>query len=593
MSAPVASKVSSASKARARLSWLSLALAALSPAVRSEATGMLFILSGRPRGLHRDGPGRPGPAQQAGGGVHLGPLPGAQVIEAGAHLFGHPAKGVDLGGHVRCYIISGTYGQGRLTVGSQASDVRFDRREVGRVGPVEGTAGALEADRAVPAARFDIRRLGAVAERDRYRGSLVGDRVGQWGRAAVGVDRKGPDRVDGLGFAFQADGVVAHRRAHRHVVNIRVIHHSAGGLSEDCWAAERGGPVERFVPSLTRHVRGREVVSITLGDPLLDSYLAFVAVRARANTWLAVASDLKIFFEAVGKRPFDVTSADVFAFLSAQRAPRRGEHVVRLEDGEAGLAARTIARRLSSVRGLYSYLTVREDTGVSRNPVPTNLATRRPGAKRGKGGVPLVRTPRTLPRVLAPVEIDALVGALRTHRDRAMVEAMLLGGLRRCEVLGLRLEDVNSGERRLFVAEGKGGRQRVVPVSARFFASLGDYLGDERPPESTTTQLFVVLKGHRRGEPLSAAGLDEILAGARGRAGLTKATCHQLRHTCFTRLREAGMKLEAIQAQAGHASIESTRIYLHLANDWLEKEYLRAAEAIEAQVAPPDAKAAR
>ena len=351
--------------------------------------------------------------------------------------------------------------------------------------------------------------------------------------------------------------------------------------------------MERFVPSLTRHVRGREVVSITLGDPLLDSYLAFVAVRARANTWLAVASDLKIFFEAVGKRPFDVTSADVFAFLSAQRAPRRGEHVVRLEDGEAGLAARTIARRLSSVRGLYSYLTVREDTGVSRNPVPTNLATRRPGAKRGKGGVPLVRTPRTLPRVLAPVEIDALVGALRTHRDRAMVEAMLLGGLRRCEVLGLRLEDVNSGERRLFVAEGKGGRQRVVPVSARFFASLGDYLGDERPPESTTTQLFVVLKGHRRGEPLSAAGLDEILAGARGRAGLTKATCHQLRHTCFTRLREAGMKLEAIQAQAGHASIESTRIYLHLANDWLEKEYLRAAEAIEAQVAPPDAKAAR
>lgn len=60
-------------------------------------------------------------------------------------------------------------------------------------------------------------------------------------------------------------------------------------------------------------------------------------------------------------------------------------------------------------------------------------------------------------------------------------------------------------------------------------------------------------------------------------------TCHQLRHTCFTRLREAGMALEAIQAQAGHASIESTRIYLHLANDWLAGEYLRAAEAIEAQ----------
>lgn len=98
-----------------------------------------------------------------------------------------------------------------------------------------------------------------------------------------------------------------------------------------------------------------------------------------------------------------------------------------------------------------------------------------------------------------------------------------------------------------------------------------------------TDRVFVVLKGPRRGHGLSAAGVDEVMSGAKGRAGLTRATCHQLRHTCFTRLREAGMALEAIQAQAGHASIESTRIYLHLANDWLAGEYLRAAEAIEAQ----------
>ncbi len=342
----------------------------------------------------------------------------------------------------------------------------------------------------------------------------------------------------------------------------------------------------QFVPCLIRHRREPEPESITLGDPLLDDYLAFVAARARTNTWLAVASDLKIFFGVVAKPPAEVTAADVFEFLTAQRAPRHGERVVRLEDGEPGLAARTIARRLSSVRGLYAYLCARDDTGVRRNPVPTSLAARRPGSRRARGGVPLIRTPRTLPRVLAPAEVDALRAVLRTHRDRAMVDAMVLGGLRRCEVLGLRLEDVNAGERRLFVAEGKGGHQRVVPVSARFFAALGDYLESERPQVSATKHVFVVLKGARRGGPLSAAGLDEILAGARGRAGLERATCHQLRHTCFTRLREAGMALEAIQAQAGHASIESTRIYLHLANDWLEREYLRAAEAIEAQIAP-------
>ena len=219
------------------------------------------------------------------------------------------------------------------------------------------------------------------------------------------------------------------------------------------------------MPCLVRAREGSELRAITLGHPMLDDYLAFVGARARANTWLAIASDLKIFFGVVGKEPGEVTTADVFAFLAAQRAPRHGDKVVRFEDGEAGLAARTIARRLSSVRGLFAYLVARGDAEVRANPVPGSLHTRRPGARRGRGVVPLIRTPRTLPRVLSPPEIAALLAALRTHRDRAMVESMVLGGLRRCEALGLRLEDVRPGERRVFVAEGKGGRQRIVPVS--------------------------------------------------------------------------------------------------------------------------------
>jgi len=73
--------------------------------------------------------------------------------------------------------------------------------------------------------------------------------------------------------------------------------------------------------------------------------------------------------------------------------------------------------------------------------------------------------------------------------------------------------------------------------------------------------------------------------GARERAGIAGLTCHQLRHTCFTRLREAGMALEAIQAQAGHRSIESTRIYLHLADRWLAGEYHRAIDVLEDELA--------
>jgi integrase/recombinase XerD len=195
-----------------------------------------------------------------------------------------------------------------------------------------------------------------------------------------------------------------------------------------------------------------------------------------------------------------------------------------------------------------------------------------------------VRTPRTLPRVLEPDQVDALVAALRTHRDRAMAEAMVLGGLRRCEVLGLRLQDLRVAQRRVFIACGKGGHQRLIPMSGRFFASVAAYLDAERPAGAGTDRLFVVLKGPHRGLPLSAAGLDEVLDGARRRAGLAQASCHQLRHTCLTRLREAGMALEAVQAQAGHVSIESTRIYLHLADDWLAGQYRRAAEAIDAQL---------
>ena len=220
---------------------------------------------------------------------------------------------------------------------------------------------------------------------------------------------------------------------------------------------------------------------------------------------------------------------------------------------------------------------------IGSNPVPRGLPTRRE-RQRPRQGVPLVRTSRTLPRILAPDEVDALLRATRTHRDRAMVLAMVLGGLRRCEVLGLRLQDLNIGQRRVFIARRQRRASAPGADSSRFFTAVGAYLDSERPATCGTDTLFVALKGARRGHPLSAYGVDEILDGARRRAGLAHATCHQLRHTCLTRLREAGMALEAIQAQAGHASIESTRIYLHLADDWLAGQYRRAAEAIDAQV---------
>ena len=109
--------------------------------------------------------------------------------------------------------------------------------------------------------------------------------------------------------------------------------------------------------------RPMEVGFRGLGHRLLDDYLDMVAARARPNTVLATAFDLKVFFSVVGKEPAEIGEADVLAFIQAQRQPRRGATVVRIEDGEAGLSARTIKRRLASITGLFEYLIIRGVVG--------------------------------------------------------------------------------------------------------------------------------------------------------------------------------------------------------------------------------------
>jgi integrase/recombinase XerD len=146
-------------------------------------------------------------------------------------------------------------------------------------------------------------------------------------------------------------------------------------------------------PCLIRSVSPSGEARYALGEPLVDGYLEFVAGRCRPNTVRAVAFDLKVFFSVVAEVPVAVRAVHVFEFLAQQRGDRR---VVRLADGESGLSARTIARRLSSVSGFYAYLVARGDTAVTANPVPRGLQTRRAGGRART--VPLVRVPQTCRR---------------------------------------------------------------------------------------------------------------------------------------------------------------------------------------------------
>ena len=338
-----------------------------------------------------------------------------------------------------------------------------------------------------------------------------------------------------------------------------------------------------MIYKLHRELREGRLVSLSLGIPEADAYLNFLKFRCRPNTWINYGCDLQIFLNVVQKPILEVMPADVFAFIEQQRqvsrSRRRGDD---LAAPEAGLSNRTIKRRLSAVSGFYEYLRVCGDIPPKANPVPRGLAARGRlwGSEFRNGRItPLIRTPRTLPRPLDSEEITKFLDSLHTQRDKAMVLLMLLGGLRKSEVLGLTFKDIDFGQRTVLVREGKGGHQRVAAVSETVLQVLLRYLNEERP-SSPSFRLFLVLKGPHKGQPLSTAALDTIIEYHREKAGTPGVQCHRLRHTCLTRLRQAGMSLEALQAQAGHRSMTSTGIYLHLCPRELQEEYLQTSELL-------------
>src|SRR5262245_56963021 len=128
-------------------------------------------------------------------------------------------------------------------------------------------------------------------------------------------------------------------------------------------------------PCLLRYRTAAGDLAVRLGVLLLDGYLDFLSVRARPNTVLAAAYDLKVFFCLVGKPPEEVTSADVLGFITAQYTGGPVGRLQAVPGAAVGVSARTVRRRLSSVSGLYAFLVARGD--VATNPVPRGLPSRR------------------------------------------------------------------------------------------------------------------------------------------------------------------------------------------------------------------------
>lgn len=332
---------------------------------------------------------------------------------------------------------------------------------------------------------------------------------------------------------------------------------------------------------LHKSIEQGRVVGLSLGAPEVDSYLKFLRDRCRPSTWISYGYDLQVFLNSMPKPVPEVTPADIFAFIESQREVSRPQRLGgKRAYADSKLSNRTIKRRLCAISGFYEYLRVCSDTPPKANPVPRGLVGRGTfwSSKFGSHGIsPLIRIPQTLPRPLDSEEVTKFLSSLRTKRDKAMVLLMLFGGLRKSEVLGLTLKDVDFGQRTVLITDGKGGHQRIAAVSESVLKALLQYMNEERPA-SSSPKLFLVLKGPHKGEPLSVRGLDMVIEYHREQAGTPGVQCHRLRHTCLTRLRQSGMSLEALQAQAGHKSMTSTGIYLHLCSRELREEYLRISE---------------
>jgi len=180
----------------------------------------------------------------------------------------------------------------------------------------------------------------------------------------------------------------------------------------------------------------------------------------------------------------------------------------------------------------------------------------------------LPRLPRRLPRrVPSMAEMRAILAGARGDtppriRDRAIMEALYSTGLRRSELIRLRISDVSFEDSTVLVRSGKGGRDRVVPLGGAARAWIERYLRAVRPGLRSGLdrgELFLT----DYGEPFHRNRLGDTIHRYVARAGLSGA-CHIFRHACATHMLENGADIRFIQAMLGHSDLSTTQIYTHV-----------------------------
>jgi len=289
------------------------------------------------------------------------------------------------------------------------------------------------------------------------------------------------------------------------------------------------------------------------------AYLDHLAVERAlaANTLSSYRRDLDRYLahlELRGRRSLsEVQEADVAAFLAALRSG---------DDDHPPLAASSAGRAIVAVRGLHRFallegLTASDPAREVKPPAPA----------------------RRLPKAISVHDVERLLeaagadGSPLALRDRALLELLYGTGARISEAVGLDVDDVDAVTASVRL-DGKGGKQRVVPVGAPARAAVDAYLVRARPALAATGRGTPALFLNARGGRLSRQSAWAVLQTAVVKAGLAvEVSPHTLRHSFATHLLDGGADVRVVQELLGHASVTTTQVYTLVTVDRLREVY--------------------
>ena len=253
----------------------------------------------------------------------------------------------------------------------------------------------------------------------------------------------------------------------------------------------------------------------------------------------------------------------------------------RKQDGGA-LTVQSQARLLIPLKGFFKWLA--REHHILYNPA---------------SALELPKTPKHLPRIILSVaEVEAILRAadpvhIKGLRDRAMLETLYSTGVRRAELCALKLYDVDTTRSTLFVHEGKGKKDRMIPIGQRACAWVEKYLIEARPQLLVVDHDYLFVTDY--GAPLTPKFAARTVKSAMRQAQVDKpGGAHLFRHAMATHMLDNGADTRFIQAMLGHARLETTQVYTHVSIEKLKQIHAathpaRLARVASAADAPGDA----